>query len=201
MSNERDQIFSAIKSALDPLPERTAYPPWDDAMAVCHAHPDFNTSKELFAHKLEAASGKYFDSCEGLAEFLVAEGYTFGYCDPLLGNHFEGCEGLSFDTEYDMAKVDAYQFGITRASAAIAETGTIMLTDGDTSARLGALAPWVHIAVIREENIVPTVLDAIQRFGDDPNIIFATGPSKTADVEGILIQGVHGPGVQMALVV
>jgi L-lactate dehydrogenase complex protein LldG len=36
---------------------------------------------------------------------------------------------------------------------------------------------------------------------DDPNIIWVTGPSKTADVEGILIQGVHGPGVQACLLV
>jgi hypothetical protein len=35
----------------------------------------------------------------------------------------------------------------------------------------------------------------------DPNVIWCTGPSKTADVEGILIEGVHGPGVQVALFV
>jgi L-lactate dehydrogenase complex protein LldG len=199
MSTDRETIFSAIKSALDPLPERTPYPEWDEKMAICHAHPDFNTAKELFAHKLEAASGIYQESVDFLVEYLLKEGSTFGYCDPALAHHFEGIGGISFDTEYDMAKVDDYQFGITRASAGIAETGTIMLKDEDTSTRLGALAPWVHVAVIREEDIVPTVLDAIQRFGDDPNIIFCTGPSKTADVEGILIQGVHGPGVQVAL--
>ena len=42
---------------------------------------------------------------------------------------------------------------------------------------------------------------AVAALGDDPNIIWCTGPSKTADVEGILIEGVHGPGVQIALVV
>ena len=35
--------------------------------------------------------------------------------------------------------------------------------------------------------------------GNDPNTIWVTGPSKTADVEGILIEGVHGPGAQIAL--
>jgi L-lactate dehydrogenase complex protein LldG len=75
-----------------------------------------------------------------------------------------------------------------------------MLKDSVTSARLGALAPWIHIAVIDEADILPHIPAAIERFGDDPSIIFATGPSKTADVEGILIEGVHGPGIQIALV-
>ncbi len=42
--------------------------------------------------------------------------------------------------------------------------------------------------------------DGIAALGDDPNVIFCTGPSKTADVEGILIEGVHGPGEQVALI-
>ncbi len=81
----------------------------------------------------------------------------------------------------------------------IAETGTIILRDRATSNRLGALAPWVHVAVVRREQIHRTVTDALEAFDDDPNTIFVTGPSKTADVEGILIEGVHGPGVQVAL--
>jgi L-lactate dehydrogenase complex protein LldG len=42
---------------------------------------------------------------------------------------------------------------------------------------------------------------AVAGLGSDNNVIWVTGPSKTADVEGILIEGVHGPGVQIALVV
>ena len=42
---------------------------------------------------------------------------------------------------------------------------------------------------------------AVAALGSDPNVIWCTGPSKTADVEGILIEGVHGPGAQIALIV
>ena len=201
MPSDRDTIFSAIKSALAPLPERTPYPEWDEAMTVCHADPEHTSGTGLFAHKLEAASGKFCKSAKDVVDLILAEGGNFGYCDPALADLFAGDDRIRFDTEYDMAKVDEYAFGITRASAGIAESGTILLKDGETSARLGALAPWVHVAVIDSANIVATLGDAIQRFGDDPSIIFCTGPSKTADVEGILIQGVHGPGVQAALVV
>jgi L-lactate dehydrogenase complex protein LldG len=96
--------------------------------------------------------------------------------------------------------VDDYAFGITRAAGGIAETGTIILNDTLTSRRLGALAPWVHIAVLPRNLIMRTMTDAVQAFGGDPNVIWVTGPSKTADIEGILIEGVHGPGVQIALV-
>ena len=77
----------------------------------------------------------------------------------------------------------------------------ILLTGVDTSSRLGALAPWIHIAVLERAKIVPTIPDAIALFGVERSALFVTGPSKTADVEGILIKGVHGPGVQVCCLV
>lgn len=198
--SDRDKIFSAIRAALDPLPERTAKPEWDDSLIVCNPSGAFDSLKEQFAAKLTAASGRFFDQVEALSAFLIEEGSTFGYCDPALASLLEGTEGITFDTDFDEARINDYTFGLTRASAGIAESGTIMLKDSVTSARLGALAPWIHIAVIDEADILGTIGEAIRRFGDDPSIIFATGPSKTADVEGILIEGVHGPGIQAALV-
>lgn len=62
-----------------------------------------------------------------------------------------------------------------------------------------ALSPWTHIALLAESSIHRTIPEAIASLGDSPNIIWATGPSKTADVRGILIEGVHGPGEQIAL--
>jgi len=64
---------------------------------------------------------------------------------------------------------------------------------------LAALTPWVHVAVLDRTRIHRTIADALAALGDSPNVIWVTGPSKTADVEGILIEGVHGPGEQIAL--
>lgn len=201
MSSDREKIFSAIRAALAPLPERTPKPDWPTELVISNPSGTFDSLKAQFADRLAFASGRYYDSVPTLAEFLKKEGSTIGYCDPALLSLFEGIEGLEIDTEFNDSKINDYTFGITRATAGVAESGTIMLTDTDTSCRLGALAPWIHIAVLDEADIVPHFPAAIERFGDDPSIIFATGPSKTADVEGILIEGVHGPGIQIALVI
>ncbi|MGB0743217.1 MAG: LutC/YkgG family protein [Opitutales bacterium] len=198
--NDREQIFSAIREALAPLPNKTEKPEWDDSLIVCKPAGEFSSLKAQFADKLAFASGKFFDSISELGDFLKTEGSTLGYCDPALLENFKDWSGIEIDTDFDEAKINDYTFGITRASAAVAESGTIVLKDSVTSARLGALAPWIHIAVLSESDILGTIGEAIAQFGDDPSIIFATGPSKTADVEGILIEGVHGPGIQIALV-
>jgi L-lactate dehydrogenase complex protein LldG len=57
----------------------------------------------------------------------------------------------------------------------------------------------VHVGVLKKEEILRTIPEAIAAISEAPNIIWCTGPSKTADVEGILIEGVHGPGEQIAL--
>ena len=120
---------------------------------------------------------------------------------PTLWPGLSGVFGADFEVEtsFDRSRLDAYQFGITRAVGAIAETGTIVLNDAETSSRLGALAPWVHVAVIPRGALYAGLPEAVAALGSDPNVIWCTGPSKTADVEGFLIEGVHGPGVQIAL--
>jgi L-lactate dehydrogenase complex protein LldG len=100
---------------------------------------------------------------------------------------------------FDRSRIDDYQFGITRASAGIVETGTLVLKDRDTSDRLGAVAPWIHVACLDPRYLYSTLAEAITDLDDDPNVILISGHSQTADVEGIMIHGVHGPGEQVCL--
>ena len=200
---DREAIFERIRSALKPLHEAgkvTPYPDYDPAMAVCRNHPDFATTWELFAYKLKAVNGTPLTGFAELAGWLKQAGQTFGYCDPELAAALRadpGFEGINFETAFDRSRIDDYGFGITRAAGAIAESGTVILKDTSTSSRLGALAPWVHVAVVKESQLFAAIHQAIADLGDDPSVIWATGPSKTADVEGILIEGVHGPGIQI----
>ena len=156
------------------------------------------TNKE----RLALANGLALTDPAALVARLRENQWLQGYCDPALWPSLAPYFGADFkvETAYDRKRVDDYSFGITRAAGAIAETGTIVLNDATTSRRLGALTPWVHIAVVERTKFFSDLPEAVAGLGHDNNVIWVTGPSKTADVEGILIEGVHGPGIQIALV-
>jgi L-lactate dehydrogenase complex protein LldG len=205
MSAARDQIFSRVNAALAPLKERAALPDWDAELAIMRRLLDGRDPWIVFTERLAAVNGRAFTDATALARELLAAGWTHGYCDPALwpalAPAFAAVGGFTVETSFDRARVDDYQFGITRAAGAVAETGTLILTDGLTTSRLAALAPWVHVATIRRSEVFADLQAAVAAMPKDSNVIWATGPSKTADVEGILIEGVHGPGQQFALLV
>ena len=200
MSSSREKILGRVRDALAPLKTRAAHPDFADKTATMPNLPTGDITA-LFKQRLQLVNGIAFDDAAALATWLKSEGHVRGYCDPALWPSLKASFSDSFKVElsFDRTRVDDYQFGITRAVGAIAETGSIILNDNATSSRLGALAPWVHIALVSKSQIYPDLVSAVTSLGDDPNVIWCTGPSKTADVEGILIQGVHGPGVQIAL--
>jgi L-lactate dehydrogenase complex protein LldG len=203
MSTARSTIFSRIHAATSSLKHKSQLPDYDVAITHSAVRLEGSDPLDTFQRNLRAVNGKPMFSIEELATFLHQNGQTQGYCDPLLFDSVGrplAMAGLTVETTYDRSRYDDYQFGITRASGAIAESGSIILDDFHTSHRLAALSPWVHVAVLERAAIHRTISDALAALGDSPNVIWATGPSKTADVEGILIEGVHGPGEQIALV-
>ncbi len=201
-ATSRATIFAKIDAATAALKTKAPRPDYDPA--ITHSLPKLVGVDlwEIFSRNFRAVNGKPMASVEELAAFLTATHQHHGYCDPALydsvGRHLAAA-GLTVETTYDRARYDDYQFGVTRASGAIAESGSVILDDDRTSHRLAALSPWVHVAVLEAATIHRTIADALAAVDDSPNIIWCTGPSKTADVEGILIEGVHGPGEQIAL--
>lgn len=200
----RDAIFTKIKAATSALKDKAAYPNYD--MSIVHSPPKLKGDDlwEIFVRNFAYVNGKSMTSTAELITFLQENQQLHGYCDPALYDSIGSklaAAGLTVETEYHRDHYDTYQFGITRATGAIAESGSVIIDDDRTSHRLAALSPWVHVAVLERSEIHRTIPDAIAAFGESPNIIWCTGPSKTADVEGILIEGVHGPGEQIALLV
>jgi L-lactate dehydrogenase complex protein LldG len=90
------------------------------------------------------------------------------------------------------------EVGITGADYALADTGTLVMLSSPQEARMISLLPPAHIAVVAGERIL-SGLDELFSILPDPaaltsSMVLITGPSRTADIEQILVRGVHGPG-------
>jgi len=94
-------------------------------------------------------------------------------------------------------ELDAPLVGITGSLAGLADTGSLALLSAPTRSRAASLTPLTHIALLRINNLYPdmaTFLTAQPDLTkDSSNLIFITGPSRTADIEFTLVRGVHGP--------
>ncbi len=196
--SHRDQIFQGIRKALVSLPERAAYPDYDIAATTTPRWlPAAEDNETLFRQRLTGTGGFFFESPADCAAWLKKDGAKSVYLAPQVAHlAAEFAAHLEVVLEYTRDAVDRIDAAVTVADGAIAESGTVILTDSGTPDRLAALAPWWHIAVVPRTTLVRTIGEAITAFPADPGIVWITGPSKTADVEGILIQGVHGPGRQ-----
>lgn len=108
----------------------------------------------------------------------------------MLGSQFE--EKLTTD----LAGCDV---SITGCEALVARTGSIVLSAAQASGRNTSVYAPIHICIAFTKQVVVDIKDALQLVKDKygtqiPSLItFATGPSRTADIEKTLVVGVHGP--------
>ena len=100
--------------------------------------------------------------------------------------------------------------GLTGTDYALAETGSLVILPRRGLSRLVSLVPPVHVALVRPEEVLESLHDLFllrrleykRRGGEMGSYLnFITGPSRTADIEMTIVQGVHGPrAVHMILV-
>ena len=92
--------------------------------------------------------------------------------------------------------------GLTGTDYALAETGSLVILPRRGLSRLVSLVPPVHIALVRPEEVLETLddlfllrrLEYYRQGGEMGSYLnFITGPSRTADIEMTIVQGVHGP--------
>jgi L-lactate dehydrogenase complex protein LldG len=85
--------------------------------------------------------------------------------------------------------------GLTGATAAIAETGTLVLNGGPGRLLSASLLPELHIAILQKQDIRWTLAQILQlpEIEEAATTVMITGPSRTADIEMTLTVGVHGP--------
>jgi len=91
--------------------------------------------------------------------------------------------------------------GVTGADWVLAETGSLVLSSFHEGSQLASLAPPVHIAFYLRRQVLATLEEVLEQLpvggpaaqAPGRSIVFVTGTSRTADIEQIMIRGVHGP--------
>jgi len=100
---------------------------------------------------------------------------------------------------YDVAELESCNAGITECDALVAQTGSILVTSRTAGGRALSVLPPHHVVLARREQLLPDLLAAFELLkrkygGNYPSFIsFITGPSRTGDIERVLVLGAHGP--------
>jgi L-lactate dehydrogenase complex protein LldG len=212
----REQILGDIRKALNRAAGR---PPLFDAAplsapALRIPISDRNLSVDLFVQKFENLGGKSFrvrdtSSVVGAIAELLAQKSAVASNSPFLRKC--GITGLpqvhaGFTERDDLKEACAgADIGITSVDYALAATGTFVLLSSPNEARLVSLLPPAHIAIFPRSRILANLdelLSILPRPADQTSsMVLITGPSRTADIEQILVRGVHGPGEIYAVIV
>jgi L-lactate utilization protein LutC len=102
----------------------------------------------------------------------------------------------------DLAQCD---LGVIEADYAIASTGTFVLAGSRQRPISLSLVPPVNLIFVHTARLVPDLASAMSALGNDAiinqRIALVTGPSRTADIEKMIVIGVHGPKHLHAMIV
>ena len=133
-----------------------------------------------------------------VVEQLGVEGY--------LGD--AGLEVLTPEDVFWRERLAEAGVGVTGAVVAAAASGTVGIACGPLAPRATSLVPPAHICLLRRDTMVEDLAEALRRCtptGPDEdlpsNLVWVSGPSRSADLELVLTVGVHGPGAVDVIIV
>jgi L-lactate utilization protein LutC len=200
--NREDFLAGLRERIADAAPPATVHPPGPPPATVPRVTwpPDPRPLEERFAAALAGVRGRVATAAElpGLLAELGVE--TAVVTDERVALP-DGVERLPLDRARD---ADA---GFTAARAACAVTGTVVVAASAEETRMAGLLPRVHVVAIPRDALVETPGDVLRDlprwFPEGLPSAFAleTGPSKSADIDGEVVYGVHGPTAVIAVFV
>jgi L-lactate dehydrogenase complex protein LldG len=103
------------------------------------------------------------------------------------------------DAAYEVGDLESCDAGITECDALVAQTGSVLVTSHSAGGRALSVLPPHHVVLARREQLLADLPEAFallkRKYSSDyPSFIsFITGPSRTGDIERILVLGAHGP--------
>jgi L-lactate dehydrogenase complex protein LldG len=106
---------------------------------------------------------------------------------------------MTTDAEYDVRALEGCDAGISQCEALIAQTGSVLISSRSSGGRALSILPPHHVVLARRDQLLPDLPTAFALLkskyrSDYPSLIsFITGPSRTGDIERILVLGAHGP--------
>ena len=199
ISSSKEVILKKIREALiesTPLP----FPQSEGTNSLYH--PSQKDLEIQFAEEFSKLQGKFAfcltlaELCAQLNQLIAEKNWTNIFCNeislkqPLTDGAFAGFSATT------LADCDA---SITTCESLVARTGSIVLSAANESGRTVSVYAPVHICIAFTHQLVYDIKDALQlikeKYGSSiPSLIsFASGPSRTADIEKTLVTGVHGP--------
>jgi L-lactate dehydrogenase complex protein LldG len=163
---------------------------------------DGNLSLNLFVQNFEKLSGKALVVPDRAAVAPALAKLLDGKHVVLSGAAYLKDCGINAIPQVPCAEAD---IGITSANYALAETGSLVLFSSASEPRLISLLPPIHVAVFPRSCILRNLDELLSVLpnpaGQTSSMVLITGPSRTADIEQILVRGVHGPGQIYAVIV
>jgi L-lactate dehydrogenase complex protein LldG len=201
----REHILHRVRTALG----RSEGQPAAAAPAVRLRVPDVDRETRIASmlERVEALAGKTYrasnpeDAC-GFAASLLAGKTAIASNAPFLAEcgvtALPGVRSGVTDREELRELCATCDLGITSADYALADTGTLVMLSSPQEARMISLLPPAHLAIVPADCILGS-LDELFTILPNPaeltsSMVLITGPSRTADIEQILVRGVHGPG-------
>lgn len=192
VSQAKENILNKIRQALSnpvplPFPESESkadlFPPAADDLEIVFAEA-FTKINGQFAFCLNEA-----DMYRQVQQLIKIKDWAKIYC-------IEDKWEATFSNTINLATCDA---SITGCELLVARTGTIVMSAAQQSGRTVSVYAPIHICIAYTSQLVYDITDALQALtkkyaGNIPSLIsFASGPSRTADIEKTLVTGVHGP--------